>query len=366
MPPAADSSGVQLQEGDLAWLRGVRKVVDRSSPAFRDRRKRLVRELRHRVRADYVFWGVGLHDFARSQGLLLDCFTDADESATTGADGPLEAGTWELFKELDDWYERNELRGVTCSRVGHRMNADKLSIRFVTDLLRADQQLPEKRPVDVPPIPKDQRGERIKYVTAEKSFLLKQLSWWDKLQALTRLGLMRDRARLGLDDFLFSMCRISDDAASGLGLHRRVGQPPFSQRDVFVVDQVMRANDDLLNHVTMDANPFRGVSLNLEERKTLPLIMCGDFTEAEIGFVLGVAGSHEVSRPGEPNVRRHIDRMRHRTKETVRSIARKIGVAENLRALQALSAPPAADPTHQSWREPGADWLTTRRQFGRP
>lgn len=90
---------------------------------------------------------------------------------------------------------------------------------------------------------------------------------------------------LGFDHFLFAVFPLDRCAHSAIGLHRRVGRPPFSERDRLLV-HVAWTQVEWLHRESLNL-PIRGevVQLSLRERQVLILLL-GEKTREEAAVAL--------------------------------------------------------------------------------
>ena len=103
----------------------------------------------------------------------------------------------------------------------------------------------------------------------------------------------RFRRPADLDDCLFSYYPIGDGVLSGVGLHRRLGKPPFDDRERCIVHLVIGQIDWLHRANTDIPGAEQVTALSPRERQVLLLLLGGD-SRKQIALKLGIS-EHTVT-----------------------------------------------------------------------
>jgi DNA-binding CsgD family transcriptional regulator len=82
--------------------------------------------------------------------------------------------------------------------------------------------------------------------------------------------------RTGLDHSIFAFYPLDPEQFSGIGFHRRIGSPAYTERDRSIVHVVFRQVGWLHKHGVNDAAKHKVVQLTPRERQVLMLLLGGD------------------------------------------------------------------------------------------
>lgn len=294
-----DRSFGDLSSTDIDWLNSLGPRAEKLSQIKTQQRQFLLREIRVKLRADYLFWGYGVQDPKSFNAITAEYYDDAEDALT--------------FDESKSAPERLATNYRRYAWVAHTLTSSNPCARIFADILRSTTQ---------------------RQVTVEQAFLQNCVSFRTKLALLARpheLHLLVRRADAGLDDYMFTLRRIGENASSGIGYHRASIRDPrtkrwlpgekFSRYDRLLADAFSRKYDDVLHHARVDIAALESIcregKLSYWERVTLPMLLSNRHNEEAIALILDIKPSR-------------VSRLR-------RDICTKLGAAsEQRRSLQDL------------------------------
>ncbi|MBZ0150596.1 MAG: hypothetical protein K8J09_03620 [Planctomycetes bacterium] len=257
-----------LTRSDQEWLRSQQHAVHEMQAARRPRvlvRNRLLQEVRIRLRADYLFWGCGVHDPESHTAITCEFRDESDDVL--------------VFDERGSADQRRNSLHARCAWVAHTLNAAPPTNRLISDIIRSTG---------------------CTQVTCDVHGLRSHSTWRTKLAMLMRPDLLLRARACGLEQFLLTLRRFGENGTFGIGYHRvrredpltgmAASSQPFSARDIALADAFSRLFDAILHRPRLDTAFLERVckdrTLNHWERVAFPLLCSERYDEEDIAIIL--------------------------------------------------------------------------------